>query len=312
MSPKHVLLVGTPDEVARLDDLAAGLRRRGHSTQIAQGVDSALGMETPDALVVTEAVGVALFQAFSLPTSAPRGVFLVEQAAFELACEAARVGAQDILCRPTIDALATAIEQGPARALPAPTSHFEQVYTSDQVHTAVRDLLAFGTRLGLTRGLRMRFATAASELLTNAAQHAYGDTLGPVTVYVRLSNDPLGIDRLSLEIVDHGAGADEVQAPGAGPSGLDFVRALAERVDLTTTPGRGFAARAEFALASLYFDETPAGLDELDYIDPIALRELHSVMTSGEDVARIAPALAPTLGRIQAAGRDPLASLSLR
>ena len=44
MSRLHVLLIGTPHEAARLDELAAGLRRRGHSTQIATDIDNALGM----------------------------------------------------------------------------------------------------------------------------------------------------------------------------------------------------------------------------------------------------------------------------
>ena len=310
MSRLHVLLIGTPHEAARLDELAAGLRRRGHSTQIATDIDNALGMETPDVLVATEALGATLFFAFQLPTGSPHGVFLINSANFQLACQAARAGAKEILLAPTIDALCEAVERTPKRFSVVPAGHFEHTYTSEQTQTAIRDLLAFTARLGLARGLRLRIVTAASELVNNVKQHAYGPTAGPLTIYMRLSNDPVGIDRLNLEVIDHGTGAQSIELDSDKPSGLDFVRALAERLDVTSNPNHGFAARVEFALAPLYFSETPAGLDELDYIDPIALRELHAVMCSGsEDIERIAPALAPTLGRLQYAGQDAAARL---
>jgi len=317
MSALHILFVGSDHEQGRLDDLAAGLRRRGHTTALVSSTDDALGMETPDALVVTEAIGPGLFQAFALPTGSPRCVFLVAEPTFRIAAAAAHAGARELLHQPTLDELARAIEAGDARPEPEPLTHFERSYTSDQPHAAVRDLAAHALRLGLSRGLRVRIATAASELLHNVAQHAYpADAdhggLGPVTLFARLASDPLGIDRLSIEVVDHGAGATSIDASGDAPQGLDFVRALAERVDITTAPGEGFCVRAEFALATQYFDETPAGLDELDHLDPITLRELHRAATSGEDLARLAPALAPTLGRLQTAGLDPLSSLTLR
>ena len=80
MSRLHVLLIGTPHEAARLDELAAGLRRRGHSTQIATDIDNALGMETPDVLVASEALGSTLFFPYQVPTGSPQGVFLMNSA----------------------------------------------------------------------------------------------------------------------------------------------------------------------------------------------------------------------------------------
>lgn len=310
MSRLHILLIGTRHESSRLEELAAGLRRRGHSTQLATDIDNALGMETPDVLVATEALGATLFYAFQLPTGSPHGVFLINSANFQLSCQAARAGAKEILLVPTIDELCDAVERAPIRFSVVPAGHFEHTYTSDFTQSAIRDLLAFTTRLGLSRGLRVRIVTAASELLNNVKQHAYGSAAGPLTIYMRLSNDPVGIDRLNLEVIDHGVGTRSIERDSETPAGLDFVRALAERLDVTSNPDQGFAARAEFALAPLYFSETPAGLDELDYIDPIALRELHSVMCSGsEDVVRLAPALAPTLGRLHTAGQDAAARL---
>lgn len=312
MTPLHVLLVGLADEAARLEDLATGLRRRGHTTAIVLGADNALGSETPDVLVVTRAVGAGLFGAFMLPTRSPHGVFVLDSADFEGACNAARNGAREILLTPTVDELVAAVERAQIRAQATPIDHFERTYTTDQVPVALRDLGAHCLRLGLGRGLRVRIVTAASELLANAAAYAFPGGAGPVTLFARLSSDPLGIDRLSLEVVDNGAGSRDAVSQGEGPGGLDFVRALAERLDVTTRHDNGFAARAEFALAPLYFDETPAGLDEVDHLDPLTLREVHQTLVRGvEPLQHTAPALAPTFGRLLTAGRDPLAELNL-
>ena len=138
MSALHVLFVGTDTEQGRLDDLAAGLRRRGHTTALVASADDALGMETPDVLVVTEAIGHGLFQAFALPTGSPRCVFLVAKPTFQIAATAAHAGARELLHQPTLDELAHAIEAGEVRPEPEPLTHFERSYTSDQPHAAVR------------------------------------------------------------------------------------------------------------------------------------------------------------------------------
>lgn len=310
-----VLLVGTETEAARLEELAVGLRRSGHETFVALSTDEALGRPTPGALIVTEAAGHSLFGAFELPAGTPHRLFLSSTRDFDLACAATRAGANEILVTPTLDELGLAVERAlPRFQRPATSSrHLARSYNTDQRHRALLDLVAFTTSLGLERSLRLRVATAISELFENAAQHAYVDRSGVILIEASLAADPLGVDRLVVEVQDLGTGAELQSSGGDEPTGLDFVRALSERLDLTSHD-TGLTARVEFVLSSPHFEEDPAGLDALDYFDPLCLRELYAVLNDpaedhGTDLFRLAPAATPTLGRVLAAGRTAEAAL---
>lgn len=299
-SPTHVLLAGTSDELAVLSELASGLRRLGHTVAIALNTEEALGQPTPNVLVVTEAAGSSLFQAFNLPTGSPRGVFLSKSQNFDAASQATRHGADEVLGTPTIDQLAEAVERKPRASAAFAARELELNLSAQDRHRGMLELLAFTTHLGLERSLRLRIATAASELVTT--------TTGPVTLSVCLAGDPIGIDRLVLEMTDF-----EGELVTHEDERLDFARALSERLDVTTD-GASATVRLEFVMAPANFDEDPAGLDNLDYFDPVCLRELHAVLGDaaegfGSDLHRLAPAAAATLLRIASAQGQPETAL---
>lgn len=307
-----ILLAGTSAESSQLEDLAAGLRRAGHTATVTSGTDAALGSATPDVLIATEAQGTSIFAAFNLPTGSPRFVFMAAAPNFNTAAAASRDGANEICFQPSIDELVEAVERGQVTT-PANVRTFERHYSSDQTHRATQDILAFTCAMGIERSLRLRIVTATSELLTNANTHAYAGQPGPMTVKAGLACDPYGIDRLVVEVEDFGVGSKNTSAPEAAlPHGFDFVRSLCERFDIETT-NESFGARAEFALNATHFDEDPAGLDSLDFFEPECLREIFNTLndpTEGKDALRFAPAAAATAGRILAAGR-PTAIASL-
>jgi hypothetical protein len=300
-----VLLAGTEAEASVLGELACGLRRFGHTASIALSTEEALGQATPEVLIASEAAGSSLFMAFNLPTGGPRCIFLSTSRDFDTAVVATRHGADEVLGMPTIDELAAAVERNPRVQTLKPSRELELSSMPDNASRSLRELLAFTTRLGLGRGLRLRIATAASELFHHAE--------GPTTLTAGLAADPVGVDRLVLELTDFGGGLGKHNGGQESPSSLDFVCALSERLDVTFA-AESTHARAEFVLAPLHFEEDPAGMDELDYFDPCCLRELHAVLgdaaeSHGRDLHHLAPAAAPALARIATAGARPETAL---
>lgn len=302
--PKEILLAGVSNEVERLDELAKGLRRLGHAVFVALTTEDALGQRTPDILIVTEASGSSLFQAFRLPIDAPRGIFLSSSCSFDAAVLATQRGASQVLGTPTIDQLCDAVElQSECHQRQASSSLELSSVGETGNNSNLLELLAFTTQIGLGRSLRLRIVTAASEILSLAR--------GPRTIRASLVDDPLGTDRLVLEVTSFEKGPTN-QTKGAGPSSLDFAIALCDRVDDSTDYDQT-VIRAEFNLAPANFEEDPAGLDELDYFDPACLRELHATLLDPEEnsksLHRLAPAATTLLMRIQTAGLHPETAL---
>ncbi|MDF1799713.1 MAG: hypothetical protein P1V81_11090 [Planctomycetota bacterium] len=302
---KHatILFVATQGELSRVDPLAAALRREGRRVTLTLDVDDALGLPTPDVLIVTAAAGVELFAAFDLPVGAPKRIALCETESFDTAVAAMRAGADELLVLPTASELTAACTPRHPATLRVHTerSYDESYLVGPDIpggtHRPVLDLLAFCTRLGHERALRFRVATALSLAVDGVAHNAYPATEGSLEVSVRIADS-----RLALSLVDRGAGYDA--------AGLDQLRSLTERLDLASGP-EGTTLSMEFELAPLRFEEQPPELDELDYLDPSACRELTELVRAGD--LDLPGAVAPTLGRLLDAGRlasDPLTCLS--
>lgn len=104
--------------------------------------------------------------------------------------------------------------------------------------------------LGLREDLTFAMQVAVGEATTNAIQHAYGATPGPVRLRARTDGE-----LLRVEVEDRGRWRPE--RPGAeGVHGFAMMRALSEAVDVETTE-HGTTVRLAFSAA-----RAPAALDE--------------------------------------------------
>lgn len=190
-----------------------------------------------------------------------------------------------------------------------PFQHEGPAQESD-IALALRELLAFAVRAGLSPTARARIATAAAELLENVQRHAYGDGAGTFTLSARLERSAL-----ELSVGDRGLGLDPV-AISAGPlcdgsrSGLARAAALAEDLRIESTAGAGTRIELRFAVAPAAFDiEGEVDLSELDFLTPaLARRVLESVRDGGDPRYELSPALAVAVGRLLA-GVAPARSL---
>lgn len=87
--------------------------------------------------------------------------------------------------------------------------------------------------------------TAVSEAVTNCIVHAYPDTLGPVTMRLRLFGD----NTLEIQVKDKGVGIPDVERArqpmyttgGAERSGMGFtiMESFMDRLKVRSTPGKG-------------------------------------------------------------------------
>ena len=87
--------------------------------------------------------------------------------------------------------------------------------------------------------------TAVSEAVTNAIVHAYPDSIGQVTVKVRICPDQV----LEVTVKDHGRGIPDVEKArqpmyttgGEERSGMGFtiMESFMDRLAVRSTPGRG-------------------------------------------------------------------------
>jgi hypothetical protein len=298
-----VLFVATEGEHTRVEPLVAALRREGRRVTLTLDVDDALGLSTPDVLIVTAAAGVELFAAFDLPVGAPKRIALCETESFDTAITAMRAGADELLVLPSAAELNAACSPRHPATLRVHTERsYDEIYLVGPnipggTHRPVLDLLAFTTRLGHERALRFRIATAMALAVEGVARHAYADTEGSLEISASVSNS-----RLAMTLTDRGAGYD--------PAGLDHLRSLTERLDLASGL-EGTTLSMEFELAPMRFEEQAPELDELDYLDPSACRELTELVRAGD--LDLHQAVAPTLGRLLDAGRlasDPINCLS--
>jgi stage II sporulation protein AB (anti-sigma F factor) len=97
--------------------------------------------------------------------------------------------------------------------------------------------------------------TAVSEAVTNAGVHGYRDSLGPITLTVRLFS-PATVE---ITVADRGCGianVAEARAPmfttgGADRSGMGFtiMESFMDKLSVRSTPGKGTTVRMEKRLS---------------------------------------------------------------
>ena len=97
--------------------------------------------------------------------------------------------------------------------------------------------------------------TAVSEAVTNCIVHAYRDTIGNITIRMRLFSD----GRTVIKISDHGCGISDVPQAmeplfttgGDDRSGLGFsvMESFTDRLKVTSRPGRGTTVTMEKYIA---------------------------------------------------------------
>jgi len=97
--------------------------------------------------------------------------------------------------------------------------------------------------------------TAVSEAVTNATVHAYGDTLGPITMSIKLM-PPATVD---ITIRDKGCGIGDIpraRTPmfttgGSDRSGMGFtiMESFMDKLTVRSAPGKGTTVRMQKALS---------------------------------------------------------------
>lgn len=108
-----------------------------------------------------------------------------------------------------------------------------------------RALSDFLDALGVPEAIRLDVITAVGEALANAIEHAYHNVpAGEVRIVAFVDGD----DALNVQVVDRGTFVARRRRPHRG-YGLRIVRAVADSVELTTTPGTTLSMR--FRLNSL-------------------------------------------------------------
>jgi serine/threonine-protein kinase RsbW len=127
------------------------------------------------------------------------------------------------------------------------SSGTDAAWSLPAVPSTVRELrrraIAFASAAGASRELTDAVALAVSEIVTNAVMHAYvGREPGPVAVQCRTDGE-----RMSVRVIDEGAGlAARDDSPGIG-HGLATVGALAQALEITSKPdGSGTVVTMSF------------------------------------------------------------------
>ena len=105
---------------------------------------------------------------------------------------------------------------------------------------------AFIAQLDPTVGELNDIRTAVSEAVTNCVVHAYKDTIGKITINVRLTDNNSAI----IKIKDKGCGIEDIEkameplyttAPEEERAGLGFavMQSFSDDVKVRSTPGKG-------------------------------------------------------------------------
>ena len=107
---------------------------------------------------------------------------------------------------------------------------------------------AFIAQLDPTVGELNDIRTAVSEAVTNCVVHAYKDTIGKITINVRLTDNNIAV----IKIKDKGCGIENIEkameplcttAPEEERAGLGFavMQSFSDNVRVRSTPGKGTA-----------------------------------------------------------------------
>jgi CheY-like chemotaxis protein len=298
--------------------VAAKLRRRGHVVTTVATAEAALRSSPPDVIVAAVELdgmdGLQLLETLRLAGEDVRVVLMASLPELDDCRQALRLGAAEFLIKPLdVGELVSAVEGDPppgARKRPAADPlRFQQSLPArvEQAEMTVRDLTAQLLRWGLGPTARVRIATAAVEVLDNAIRHAYVQPDVPGRVQVEAECDGREV---RLCIRDEGLGFDAAAlAPGdpTGPlrdpihSGLTRAAALAERLRVHSTVGRGTRVELCFSACRSGFDDRGAiDLTELDWLTPGMSRRVLEILRRepGGDAFNLSPAVAVTVGRL--------------
>lgn len=115
---------------------------------------------------------------------------------------------------------------------------------------------AFAAQLDPTIGELSDIRTAVSEAVTNCVVHAYKDTIGKISLNVKLTSD----NSIIVRIHDSGCGIEDVKqamtplyttAPGDDRAGLGFavMQSFTDKVSVRSKPGKGTTVTLKKALS---------------------------------------------------------------
>jgi CheY-like chemotaxis protein len=319
VSRRDVLIVD--DQLPIAAALAAALEERGHHVAIAATGAEALAMPEPEVLVadlgLRDMSGLDLLSEFVARGGAPRAVFMTGMPTVEDCRRAMRLGASEVLAKPfAFEELVRAVEceayGAPGGIAPA---RFQRIYAAGPraSERAARDVAAWCLRSEVAPATRARIASVVTELVDNAARHAYDatDCVSEDPIEVRAEMDARS---LLLEVRDHGRGFDvvacELERMTCRASGLARVSALAEDITLRSNEHDGTRVRARFTVSTADFDiDGRIDLTELDHLSPDTARELLATLDEDPHAPIVlSPALAVVVGRLLA-GPDPRRAL---
>jgi len=291
------VLVALSDDGAA-STAAAALRRRGHAVVAAQRDEAVRGQ--PDAQVVV--CDLATLEVLRERGHGARAIVVDLPETPTAWRQALRLGAADALCRPwRLAELVAAVEAGPRAPRPAPprgvTLQRSLEAEVDAIERVLRELCAFLVGQGIAPAARARALTATAEVLENAARHAYA---AAPAGRVELSATPRRHE-IEIEVIDHGAGFDPLDATREG--GLARAAALAEDLRVTSRPGQGTRVSLRFSATRVDLDDGE-GLDlsEMDWLSPALARRVLAGVEHGRPgpFYSLSPALAVTVGRLLA------------
>lgn len=306
-----VVLVEAEPGIARA--LATALERRGHRVRRAEGTEEALALPDPDVLVAVLGApgGLELLAEARRRGRLARAVLLSGDASPSCYGRALELGACDVLRRPVeLPELVRAVESA---ASPRESELRLSLPAEERACDFVaREVLAFALRRGVGPAARARMASAAAELVENAAQHAYPSGRGPVEIALRV-----GEREASVRVRDRGRGFDvEAERDRARRArtlaGIERARALCEDLELWSEAARGTTALLRFGVYRADFDGGPSlDLTDLDYLLPRTADELVRALRHDPEGFELVlpPALAVLVGRLLSA---PLATASPR
>lgn len=329
MSARELEILVVEREAAVASAVAASLRRRGHVVATVSTAEAALRLAVPEVIVAAVELdgmdGLQLLETLRLAGEDVRVVLMASLPELDDCRQALRLGAAEFLAKPLdVGELVSAVEGEPppgarARHRAFDPLRFRQTLPAvvEQAELAVRDLTAQLLRWGLGPTARVRIATAAVEVLDNAVRHAYVRPDVPGRVQVEAECDGREV---RLCIRDEGLGFDAAAlAPGdpTGPlrdpihSGLTRAAALAERLRVHSTVGRGTRVELFFSACRSGFDDRGAiDLTELDWLTPGMSRRVLEILRSEPegDAFNLSPAVAVTVGRLLAGPGAPAGS----
>ena len=118
---------------------------------------------------------------------------------------------------------------------------------------------AFAAQLDPTIGELSDIRTAVSEAVTNCVVHAYKDTIGKISLNVKLTSD----NSIIVRIHDSGCGIEDVKqamtplyttAPGDDRAGLGFavMESFTDRLRVRSAVGKGTTVTMEKRVAQRY------------------------------------------------------------